>query len=163
MWMNVQINGETAGSHLSKDMHGEPVIAPEYHADILETVTVENGDPGGVTCSVCDENFEDESDAEGQECPEAANLCTDPECPCDDSTDHPPVHTIKDTSLSWFTEARIGVSEEDDSVRVNISTGASTLEMTMARLDSGEIVLYLPETDSRILRPHAHGYLVVNP
>lgn len=163
MWMNVQINGETAGAHVTQDRIGQAVLAPEFHADILETVTVENGDPGGVTCTACGENFDDaESVPLEQSCPEG-DLCADPNCPCDDSTDHMPRHTITEASLSWFTVARIGVDEDNDTVRLNISTGASTIEMVMARLDSGEIALYLPETDSRILRPHGHGYLVVNP
>lgn len=147
MWMNVAINGETAGAHISPDMHGNQTIAPEFHADIFEDVTVENGTVGDVNCTACGERFDDESDAEDQHCP--------------DSDDN--AHKIQDAPLSWFTNAKIVVDEEHDEVRLNVSTGASTLQMVVRRLDNGEIVIYMPETDRHHLVPFGSGYLVVNP
>jgi len=174
MWMSASINGDLASNMATTfldpaDGYREKIaMEPGSYADDLRKVEVDNEDRGRVMCKLCEERFDYPEDAEGMECQSANNVCEDPDCRCDWSTDHPDAHELVEAPLEWFTNACIRIDEERDTVQVSVSTDASTFQLTVKRLPEddihhpGALMISVPEEHANLLRVSGSMFLSPN-
>jgi hypothetical protein len=138
MWNTVKVNGEAVAPEYT-DQAGQQIFATERYADILETVLVEHDTAGDVSCTVCGEVWGADDDHEEA----ARELCSQGETGEE-------THVVEPAPLAWFEEARVFLSESDESVRVQITVKGKRFAITVHHAanvgENGSLVLTLPGT-----------------
>ncbi len=152
MWITAKVNDETVGTRLSSTFDhaqaGERGMEVETstYADVFEAVTVENAMAGERACTNCGMR-EDDAEGDGRRCP-ALDVCDDPECLCDETTDHY-AHVIGDAYMGWFESARVDVDQSSETVTAELRVAGKRFRLVVSRLsedvpDGGALFLEVP-------------------
>lgn len=168
MLITAKVNDETVGTRINKfyrsmvvstlDTADDDVaVETSTYADVFKAVKIENDEAGTRRCTLCSMD-ENEAESDGRRC-EGRELCEDPDCACDDDTDHYG-HVIDDAYMSWFEGAKVEVDEEHERVTVELRVAGKRFQMSVTRLsddmpapDGGALMLEVPGTDPNVLRP----------